>query len=160
MNEHLHIHKKTGFQTASKPQHSSFQSRPFVVQAQTEEQSKQPDIKTALQRAERYGHRLDRIKSIKPPVQAKSNHRETGIIQRVAATPSAKVASDQAVQNIDSSIGGSQLYLDGVNGRLDEQDIILQRRKEMLLMLWATSMDVVSAKQKIQVLNHNRAALW
>lgn len=48
-----------------------FQSRPFVVQPQTEEQSQQPDLKTELQRAERYGHRLDRIASIKPPVQAK-----------------------------------------------------------------------------------------
>jgi vacuolar-type H+-ATPase subunit H len=36
MNEHLHIYKKTGSQTASKPKQSQFQSRPFVVQAQTD----------------------------------------------------------------------------------------------------------------------------
>lgn len=70
MNEQLHIHKKTGYQTASTPQHSSFQSRPFVVQPQTEEQSSQPDLKTALQRAERYGHRLDRIKFSEAPAPA------------------------------------------------------------------------------------------
>ncbi len=69
MNEHLHIHKKTGYQSASTPQHSLFQSRPFVVQPQTEEQSEQPDIKTALERAKRYGHSLDRIKFAEAPVQ-------------------------------------------------------------------------------------------
>ncbi len=52
------------------PATGMFQPRPFAVQPQTEEQSEQPDIKTALQRAERYGHHLDRIKSIKPPVPA------------------------------------------------------------------------------------------
>jgi hypothetical protein len=35
-----------------------FQSRPFVVQKQQAEQSQQPDLKTALQRAERYGHNI------------------------------------------------------------------------------------------------------
>lgn len=70
MNEHLHIHKNTGFQTASQPKQSQFQSRPFVVQPQTEEQSSQPDLKTALQRAERYGHRLDRIKFSEAPAPA------------------------------------------------------------------------------------------
>jgi hypothetical protein len=52
------------------PAQGMFQPRPFVVQRQTEEQSEQPDIKTALQRAKRYGHSLDRIKSIEPPVPA------------------------------------------------------------------------------------------
>jgi hypothetical protein len=73
MNEHLYTHRKTSYQSASVPQHSSFQPRPFVVQPQTEEQSEQseqPDIKTALQRAERYGHRLDRIKFAKTPAPA------------------------------------------------------------------------------------------
>ncbi len=61
--------KKQPVSTA--PAQGMFQPRPFVVQPQTEEQSQQPpDLKTALQRAERYGHRLDRIKSIKPPVPA------------------------------------------------------------------------------------------
>lgn len=43
------------------PASSMFQSRPFVVQSQTAEKSQQPDLKTSLMRAKRYGHSLHRI---------------------------------------------------------------------------------------------------
>lgn len=69
MSEHLYTYRKTSDQSASIPQHSSFQPRPFVVQSQTEEQSEQPDTRTELERAERYGHRLNHIKFSKAPVQ-------------------------------------------------------------------------------------------
>lgn len=49
------------FSTASESQ--MFQSPPFTVQKQPEQDSKQPeDIKTALMRAQRYGHNLSYIK--------------------------------------------------------------------------------------------------
>ncbi|NMG10099.1 hypothetical protein DP117_25715 [Brasilonema sp. UFV-L1] len=38
-----------------------FESRPFVVQASRGENSPQPDLKTSLMRAERYGHHLSQI---------------------------------------------------------------------------------------------------
>ncbi|BAY14150.1 eCIS core domain-containing protein [Calothrix sp. NIES-2098] len=47
-----------------------------------------------------------------------SNHRETGLIQRLAAIPTAQNASDQAVQNVETSVGGSQL-LSGWNTNLN-----------------------------------------
>lgn len=72
MTARSHITENTKKQPVSTaPAGGMFQSRPFVMQPQTEEQSQQPpDLKTALQRAERYGHHLDRIASTEPPVAA------------------------------------------------------------------------------------------
>ncbi len=43
------------------PGQGMFQSRPFVVQPQTAQKSQQPDLKTSLRRARRYGHHLSRM---------------------------------------------------------------------------------------------------
>src|SRR3712207_3767998 len=43
------------------PAQGMFQSRPFVVQPQTAQKSQQPDLKTSLMRARRYGHHLSRM---------------------------------------------------------------------------------------------------
>lgn len=43
------------------PAQGMFQSRQFVVQSKTAEQSQQPDLKTSLMRAQRYGHHLSRM---------------------------------------------------------------------------------------------------
>ena len=47
------------FSTA--PAQPMFQSRPFVVQTQSVQKSQQPDLKTSLRRAQRYGHHLSRL---------------------------------------------------------------------------------------------------
>lgn len=63
MTRRLHAHKKKtrietpDFSTAP----AMFQPRPFVVQSQTAQKSQQPDIKTSLRQAERYGHHLSRM---------------------------------------------------------------------------------------------------
>lgn len=60
--------KKTSIATpdySTAPQTSGmFQSRPFVVQTQTAQKSQQPDLKTSLMRAQRYGHRLDKMRPV------------------------------------------------------------------------------------------------
>ena len=65
--------KKPDVSTASTQ--PMFQSRPFVVQPQTAQQSQQPDLKTSLIRAQRYGHHLGRMQptgvSASPTVQPK-----------------------------------------------------------------------------------------
>lgn len=43
------------------PAQGMFQSRPFVVESQTAQKSQQPDLKTSLRRAQRYGHHLSRM---------------------------------------------------------------------------------------------------
>ena len=43
------------------PAQPMFQSRPFVVQTQSAQKSQQPDLKTSLRRAQRYGHHLSRL---------------------------------------------------------------------------------------------------
>ena len=43
------------------PAQGMFKSRPFVVQPQTAQKSQQPDLKTSLMRAQRYGHHLSRM---------------------------------------------------------------------------------------------------
>jgi hypothetical protein len=40
-----------------------FQPRPFVVQSQSAQKSQQPDLKTSLRQAERYGHHLSQMHS-------------------------------------------------------------------------------------------------
>ncbi|MGH8002764.1 MAG: hypothetical protein ACREPR_25865 [Brasilonema sp.] len=45
------------------PSGGMFQSRPFVVQQQTRENSQQPELKTSLMQAKRYGHHFDRMHS-------------------------------------------------------------------------------------------------
>jgi hypothetical protein len=56
--------KKTSLETpdfSTAPDREMFPSRPFVVQSQTAEKSQQPDLKTSLLQAERYGHHLSRM---------------------------------------------------------------------------------------------------
>ncbi len=68
MKSRIRTHKKrTREQTqefSTAPAQPMFQSRPFVVQTQQAEQSQQPDLKTALRQAERYGHHLNRLQSV------------------------------------------------------------------------------------------------
>lgn len=66
MKSRIRTHKKStreqtpDFSTA--PAQPIFQSRPFVVQSKTAEQSQQqPDLKTALRRAQRYGYDLSKM---------------------------------------------------------------------------------------------------
>jgi hypothetical protein len=66
------------FSTA--PAQPMFQSRPFVVQSKTAERSQQPDLKTSLMRAQRYGHHLSRMQptgfSAPKAVQPKLGNRQ------------------------------------------------------------------------------------
>jgi hypothetical protein len=68
MKSRIRTHKKStreqtpDFSTA--PAQPIFQSRPFVVQSKTAEQSQKSDLKTSLMRAQRYGHHLSQM----PPV--------------------------------------------------------------------------------------------
>ncbi len=98
MTNQAHTHtkntrKETGnFSTA--PASGMFQSRPFVVQQQTEKNSKQQDLRTSLMQAERYGHHLspyregDRQQSPQQSSERASN-RGMGLVQRVSKTTSA-----------------------------------------------------------------------
>ncbi len=65
MKSRIRTHKKsTREQTpdfSSAPAQPMFQSRPFVVQTQADRESQQPDLKTSLMRAERYGHHLSQM---------------------------------------------------------------------------------------------------
>ncbi len=65
MSSRLRIRKKSTRietpDTSTAPAQGMFQSRPFVVQTHSAEKSQQPDLKTALMRAQRYGHHLHRI---------------------------------------------------------------------------------------------------
>ncbi len=65
MKSRIRTHKKrTREQTpdfSATPAQPMFQSRPFVVQTQSTQKSQQPDLKTSLMQAKRYGHHLSRI---------------------------------------------------------------------------------------------------
>ncbi|MHC5778216.1 hypothetical protein [Nostoc sp.] len=67
--------KNTQKQTSAfsiSPVQGMFESRPFVVQQQTTEKSQQPDLKTSLMQAKRYGHHLGQIQaaSVSEPIAA------------------------------------------------------------------------------------------
>ncbi|MBD2343782.1 hypothetical protein [Anabaena subtropica] len=52
--------KKT-WNSSNTPDWGMLQSRPFVLQAQMARNLQQPDLRTSLSRAERYGHHIDQI---------------------------------------------------------------------------------------------------
>lgn len=68
MSSRLRIRKKiTRIETpdiSTAPAQGMFQSRPFAVQKHSAEKSQQPDLKTALMRAERYGHHLHKMQPV------------------------------------------------------------------------------------------------
>ncbi|MGH7999022.1 MAG: hypothetical protein ACREPR_06245 [Brasilonema sp.] len=68
MSSRLHTYKKnTKKQTPhslTAKQEGMFQPRLFVVQSQAAEKSQQPDLKTSLSRAERYGHHFDKMQPV------------------------------------------------------------------------------------------------
>lgn len=76
--------KQTGEQTSS----SLFQSRPFTVQKQSEENSQPEDIKTSLMRAQRYGHSLSKM--VNSSDRRSSDAAEKDGIDSVSQTVSAK----------------------------------------------------------------------
>jgi len=74
MANQLHTQKNTP--ATSQAQNTSFQPRPFAIQAKedgTEEERTQSDFQVDIDRAEQFGHSLDRIQ-VQPsvPVQAKA----------------------------------------------------------------------------------------
>ncbi|OLP16643.1 hypothetical protein BST81_19590 [Leptolyngbya sp. 'hensonii'] len=60
MDTHLHTHKKLSASSAPRL-HNGFESRPFATQTKAESDKQQPDLKTQLSKAERFGHNLSRV---------------------------------------------------------------------------------------------------
>jgi hypothetical protein len=112
------------------PAQGMFQSRPFVVQSKTAEQSQQPDLKTSLMRAQRYGHHLSRMQpagvSAPKAVQPKQGNGQQIESDR-SKTPQALQAATvqlQAETNVsDKALIASTAKVTGVPLHKDEINI-------------------------------------
>lgn len=108
------------FSTA--PAQAMFQSRPFVVQTQTAQKPQQPDLKTSLMRAQRYGHNLSRMHPARvsapiaiQPKQGNGQHKESQSANAPHALPSATVQlrseshqEESQAQGVGNSTSGVQ----------------------------------------------------
>ncbi len=96
MKSRIRTRKKTtreqALDSSAAPAQPMFQSRPFVVQSQsTQKSQQQPDLKTSLRRAQRYGHHLDRMR---PTVSINGDR----ALEAEAGQLGAKAAKNQAVK--------------------------------------------------------------
>lgn len=85
------------------PEPGMFQERSFAVQGKMQEKSQQPDLKTSLMRAERYGHHLHRIKSKVSAATAVQPNMVRG-----SSLHSSSISSPQAIQPAFRSPLGNQ----------------------------------------------------
>ncbi|NMG10100.1 hypothetical protein DP117_25720 [Brasilonema sp. UFV-L1] len=64
-----------------------FESRPFVVQQQTAQELQQPDLKTSLMQAEKYGHHLNQLQPASFSVQPQQKAETQAPIQLAKKRP-------------------------------------------------------------------------